>query len=68
MSNNNNNEIDIASAMNQPKKYQIDGESVEGHTIDELIKADQYLAKKKAAKTKLRGLKCFTISTQGPGE
>lgn len=64
----NTNGIDIESAMNQPKKYQVDGEAVESHSLDEMIKADQYLAKKKASKKRFKGIKLFTISTQGASD
>lgn len=68
MSSENNNGINIEKLASQPKKYQIDNEIVESQDIADLIKADEYLSKKKASKKKLRGLKCFTISTQGTGE
>lgn len=47
----------IAEAAQNPKAVTVDGTRVEGQTIDELIKADQYLAGKKAANQPNRGLR-----------
>ena len=46
----------IASEAAAPLSSSGDGQSATGRSIDELIKADQYLAAKAAARSKRRGL------------
>lgn len=48
-----------------PKSVQIDGQRVEQHSIDDVIKADRYLAAKKAAKSRTGGLKVSKLSHSG---
>lgn len=47
----------IETAAGQPKKHTVDGESTEARGIDELIKADRYLAAKQANAKKKGGLR-----------
>jgi hypothetical protein len=46
----------IEDAAASPKKVTGDAGSVEAHSLDELVKADQYLASKAAAQSSGRGL------------
>jgi len=48
---------EIETAAGTPKKHAVDGESTEARSIDELIKADRYLAAKNATAKKKGGLR-----------
>mgnify|MGYP003185319729 CR=1 FL=1 len=48
-----------------PKSAEIDGQKVEQHGLSDLIKADQYLASKKAVKSRTSGLKITKLSHSG---
>lgn len=48
-----------------PKSAEIDGQKVEQHGLSDLIKADQYLASKKAVKSRTSGLKFAKMSHSG---
>ena len=48
-----------------PKSAQVDGQRVEQHSLDDVIKADRYLALKKAAKSRTGGLKFTKLSHSG---
>ena len=48
-----------------PKAAQIDGQRVEQHPLGDVIKADEYLASKKAAKSRYNGLKFTRMSHSG---
>ena len=48
-----------------PKSAQVDGQRVEQHSLDDVIKADRYLALKKAAKSRTNGLMFTKLSHSG---
>jgi len=48
-----------------PKSAQVDGQRVEQHSLDDVIKADRYLALKKASKSRTGGLKFTKLSHSG---
>ena len=48
-----------------PKSAEVDGQKVEQHGLSDLIKADQYLASKKAVKSRTSGLKFAKMSHSG---
>lgn len=48
---------DIENAATEPKQASVDGVSAQARDIDELIKADKYLAKKAAVSNKSFGLR-----------
>lgn len=56
----------IAEVANQPKSYENDGEKITNHSLQDLAEADQFLARKNAAKNPFSALKIARISTQGP--
>jgi hypothetical protein len=58
----------IAENAAAPKRAQGDSGSVEMHSIQDQIAADRYLASKRAAKTKNRGLRISRLSPPGAGE
>lgn len=62
-----NTEISEAVRKNaaRPKSAEIDGQKVEQHGLSDLIKADQYLASKKAVKSRNSGLKITKLSHSG---
>ena len=62
-----NTEISEAIRKNAggPKSAEIDGQKVEQHGLSDLIKADQYLALKKAVKSRTSGLKFAKMSHSG---
>jgi len=51
-----------------PKRAQGDSGSVEQHSLKDQIEADRYLASKKAANQKSRGLRMNRLSPPGAGE
>lgn len=55
----------LVSAAQGPLKVAGDAGSVEQHTLDELIKADQYLAAKDAASKGRRGLRFTRLIPDG---
>jgi hypothetical protein len=48
-----------------PKSAQVDGQRVEQHPLGDVIRADEYLASKKAAKSRFSGLKFTRMSHSG---
>jgi hypothetical protein len=48
-----------------PKSAEVDGQRVEQHSLTEQIKADEYLASKKALKSRASGLKITKLSHSG---
>ena len=48
-----------------PRAAQVDGQRVEQHPLSDVIKADSYLASKKAAKSRTSGLKFTKMSHSG---
>ena len=61
-----NLEDKIAEVAAQPKSYENDGEKITNHSLQDLAKADEYLAKKRAARNPFAALHGARISTQGP--
>ncbi|MEW4454573.1 hypothetical protein AB1L30_18005 [Bremerella sp. JC817] len=41
---------EIADAANKPRQVTVDGVTVQGHSIPDLVAADKYLSQKKAIK------------------
>lgn len=50
---------------NSPKSAEIDGQRVEQHSLKDQIAVDQYLASKKAVKSRNSGLKIAKMSHGG---
>ena len=48
-----------------PKSAEVDGQKVEQHSLPDLIAADEYLASKKAIKSRTSGLKISKLSHSG---
>ena len=48
-----------------PKSAEVDGQKVEQHSVSDIIEADSYLASKKAARSRHRGLKFNKMSHSG---
>ena len=48
-----------------PKSAEVDGQKVEQHSLPDLIAADEYLASKKAVKTRTSGLKISKLCHSG---
>ena len=48
-----------------PKSAEVDGQKVEQHSLRDQIAADEYLASKKAVKSRNRGLKITKLSHSG---
>lgn len=66
MTNQNNNLEDaIRRNAASPKSAQVDGQRVEQRGLDELVRADRYLAGKKAARSRASGLKFTKMSHSG---
>lgn len=61
----NNLENAIRKNASGPKVAQVDGQRVEQHSLPDVIKADSYLASKKAAKSRNNGLKFTKMSHSG---
>ena len=57
----------IDKAARSPKRVQVGNQSVEQQSVDEQIKADQYLAAKQAATKKSMGLRFAKILPPGAG-
>jgi hypothetical protein len=57
----------IEEAAKSPKRVQIGNQSAEMPSIDEQIKADQYLAAKRAAQRKTLGLRFVKLVPPGAG-
>jgi hypothetical protein len=55
----------IETAAGRPQSATIDGTSASTHSIADLIKADQYLAMKIAARKRLRGMAVTRLVTPG---
>ena len=62
-----NTEISEAIRKNAggPKSAEIDGQKVEQHSLKDQIAADEYLASKKAVKSRTSGLKFAKMSHSG---
>ena len=62
-----NTEISEAIRKNAagPKSAEIDGQKVEQHSLKDQIAADEYLASKKAVKSRNSGLKITKLSHSG---
>ncbi len=56
----------IAEVAGQPKKYENDGEKIENHSLPDMIEADKYLGRKRAARNPFAAIAGVRISTQGP--
>ena len=56
----------IESAASLPAKYELDGEKIEARPISDLIKADEYVNKKRRARNPFSALKGVQFSTEGP--
>lgn len=56
----------ISEVAGQPKKYENDGEKIENHSLPEMVEADKYLARKRAARNPFSAIAGVRISTQGP--
>ena len=56
----------IVNVAEGPKSYENDGEKITNHSIPELIEADRYIRKKRAARNPWRAIKMVKMSTQGP--
>lgn len=56
---------EIEAAAQGPKSHSVDGESAVARDIDDLIKADRYLAAKAAAGNPMRGLRFAKIVPGG---
>ena len=48
-----------------PKSAEVDGQKVEQHSLPDLIAADEYLASKKAIKSRASGLKITKLCHSG---
>ncbi len=48
-----------------PRSAEVDGQKVEQHSLPDLIAADEYLASKKAIKSRTSGLKFSKLSHSG---
>lgn len=48
-----------------PKAAEVDGQKVEQHSLSDMIKADGYLASKRAMKSRASGLKLTKMSHSG---
>jgi hypothetical protein len=55
----------LAEAAVGPKRVRTDAGEVEAHDLDQMIKADKYLASKAAASSKSRGLRFNRIIPPG---
>jgi len=55
----------IRKNVSGPKSAEVDGQRVEQHSLDDVIKTDKYLASKKAAKSRTGGLKLTKMSHSG---
>ena len=51
--------------LTQPKVVEVDGQRVEQHSLKDQIAADEYLASKKAVKSRNSGLKITKLSHSG---
>jgi len=65
MSKEKNIEDVIKENAGNPKSAEVDGQRVEQHSLSELIKADAYLAKKKAARRTGCGVKFAKMEHSG---
>lgn len=59
--------INLAELANAPKRTRTEEGTVEERTVDELIKADQYLAAKTEAQTVPWGIRTARVRPGGPG-
>jgi hypothetical protein len=55
----------IEQAATSPKRVTVDGQTVEGRPIREMIDADKHLESKKAAQSKGLGIRIHRISPGG---
>ena len=60
-----NLEENIRENASGPKSAEVDGQKVEQHSLPDLIAADEYLASKKAIKSRTSGLKISKLSHSG---
>jgi hypothetical protein len=58
----------IQEAAEGPASVSTDAGTVTSHNLKDLIEADRYLASKRAAATRRRGIRVSKIVTSGPGE
>jgi len=65
MSNENNLEDAIRQNASGPKSAEVDGQKVEQHSLADQIAADEYLAKKRAARNPLGGLRVTKLCSPG---
>lgn len=56
----------IESAAALPAKYELDGEKIEARPIADVIKASEYVNKKRRARNPFSALKGVQFSTEGP--
>ena len=64
-SNDLNLDEQIRKNASGPKSAEVDGQKVEQHSLSEQIKADGYLAAKKAVKSRTSGLKFSKMKHSG---
>ena len=55
----------IVKTASGPKSAEVDGQKVEQHSVSDIIKADSYLASKKASRSRNNGLKFTKMSHSG---
>ena len=65
MTENKSIEESILKNASGPKSAEVDGQKVEQHSLKDQIAADEYLASKKAAKSRNSGLKITKLSHSG---
>ena len=65
MTNSNHIEEAIRKNASGPKSAEVDGQRVEQHSLKDQIAADEYLASKKAVKSRNSGLKITKLSHSG---
>ena len=58
-------EESIRKNASGPKSAEVDGQKVEQHSLKDQIAADEYLASKKAVKSRKSGLKITKLSQSG---
>ena len=58
-------EESIRKNASGPKSAEVDGQRVEQHSLKDQIAADEYLASKKAVKSRTSGLKITKLSHSG---
>jgi hypothetical protein len=57
----------IKKAAGSPKRVSVDGQNVDGRSLEELIKADRYMKSQEAAKSPSKGLNFSKLIPPGAG-